>query len=176
MLLKSFIFTLKLYKTMKHLLKAKVNDVHEFEFEQEQIQNLDVQKTTSGSHHLLVNDKSVTSKIVSSDFLNRTYTVKINTNIYQIQISNELDVLINDMGLSLSANQVINEIKAPMPGMILDVMAEVGQEVKEGDNLLVLEAMKMENTIMAPRDAIIKSINIEKGKTVGKNEVLIEME
>lgn len=63
-----------------------------------------------------------------------------------------------------------------MPGMILDVMAEVGQKVKEGDNLLVLEAMKMENTIMAPRDAIIKSINIEKGKTVGKNEVLIEME
>lgn len=161
---------------MTHLLKAKVNDVHEFEFEQEQIQNLDVQKTSSGRHHLLVNDKSVTSEIVTSDFLNRTYTVKINSNLYQVQISNKLDVLIKDMGLSLSANQIINEVKAPMPGMILDVMAEVGQEVKEGDNLLVLEAMKMENTIMAPRDAVIKSINVKKGKTVSKNEVLIEME
>lgn len=161
---------------MKHLLKAKVNDVHEFEFKQEQIQNLDIQRTTSGAHHLLVNDKSVTSEIVTSDFLNRIYTVKINSNLYQVQISNQLDVLIKEMGLSLSAGQVINEIKAPMPGMILDVMVSEGQEVKEGENLLVLEAMKMENTILAPRDAVIKSINIKKGKTVSKNEVLIEME
>lgn len=161
---------------MKHLLKAKVNDVYDFEFEQDQIQNLDVQNTSSGAHHLLVNDKSVTSQIISSDFLKRSYTVKINNNIYTVQISNELDVLIKDMGLSLSASQVINEVKAPMPGMILDVMVKEGQEVKEGDNLLVLEAMKMENTIMAPRDAVIKSINVEKGKTVGKNEVLIEMD
>ena len=161
---------------MKHLLKAKVNDAHEFEFEQHQIQNLDVQKTSSGAYHLLVNDKSVTSQIVSSDFLKKTYTIKINNNLYQVQISNELDVLIQDMGLSLSANQIINEVKAPMPGMILDVMVEEGQEVKEGDNLLVLEAMKMENTIMAPRDAVIKSITVKKGKTVGKSEVLIEME
>lgn len=161
---------------MKYLLNTKVNDKYEFEFEQDQIHNLDVQKTSSGAYHLLVNDKSVTSEIVASDFLNRTYTVKINSNLYQVQISNQLDVLIKEMGLSLSANQIINEIKAPMPGMILDVMAKDGQEVKEGDNLLVLEAMKMENTIMAPRDAVIKSINVEKGKTVSKNEVLIEME
>ncbi|MBZ9652925.1 biotin/lipoyl-containing protein [Psychroflexus montanilacus] len=161
---------------MKHLLKAKVNEEHEFEFEQEQIQNLDVQKTSSGAYHLLVNDKSVASEIVASDFLNRSYTVKINSNLYQVKISNQLDVLIKDMGLSLSANQVINEIKAPMPGMILDVSVEVGQEVMEGDSLLVLEAMKMENTIMAPRDAVIKSITVKKGKTVSKNEVLIEME
>ena len=161
---------------MKYLLNTKVNDKYEFEFEQDQIHNLDVQKTFSGAYHLLVNDKSVTSEIVASDFLNRTYTVKINSNLYQVQISNQLDVLIKEMGLSLSANQIINEIKAPMPGMILDVMAKEGQEGKEGDNLLVLEAMKMENTIMAPRDAVIKSINVEKGKTVSKNEVLIEME
>lgn len=161
---------------MKHLLKAKVNEEHEFEFEQEQIQNLDVQKTSSGAYHLLVNDKSVASEIVASDFLNRSYTVKINSNLYQVKISNQLDVLIKDMGLSLSANQIINEIKAPMPGMILDVSVEVGQEVIEGDSLLVLEAMKMENTIMAPRDAVIKSITVKKGKTVSKNEVLIEME
>lgn len=161
---------------MKHLLKAKVNEEHEFEFEQEQIQNLDVQKTSSGAYHLLVNDKSVASEIVASDFLNRSYTVKINSNLYQVKISNQLDVLIKDMGLSLSANQIINEIKAPMPGMILDVSVEVGQEVMEGDSLLVLEAMKMENTIMAPRDAVIKSITVKKGKTVSKNEVLIEME
>ena len=161
---------------MKHLLKAKVNGEYEFEFEQDQIENLDIQKTSFGAHHLLVNDKSVTSEIIDSDFLKRIYTVKINSNLYQVQISNELDVLIKDMGLSLAANQVINDVKAPMPGVILDVMVEEGTEVKEGDNLLVLEAMKMENTIMAPRDAVIKSIHVKNGKTVSKNEVLIEME
>ncbi|PKG42331.1 biotin/lipoyl-containing protein [Psychroflexus sp. MES1-P1E] len=161
---------------MKHLLNARVDDTHEFEFTQDQIQDLDAQKTSGGAYHLLVNHKSVTSKIVESDFLNRTYTVKINSNLYKVEISNELDILIKDMGLSLSALKVINDVKAPMPGMILDIMVSEGQEVKEGDNLLVLEAMKMENTILAPRDAVIKSISIAKGKTVTKNEVLIEME
>jgi biotin carboxyl carrier protein len=152
---------------MKHLLNARVDDTHEFEFTQDQIQDLDAQKTSGGAYHLLVNHKSVTSKIIESDFLNRTYTVKINSNLYKVEISN---------GLSLSALKVINDVKAPMPGMILDIMVSEGQEVKEGDNLLVLEAMKMENTILAPRDAVIKSISIAKGKTVTKNEVLIEME
>lgn len=161
---------------MKHLLKANVNDVFEFEFEHEQIQNLDLQETSSTAHHLLVNNKSVTSQIISSDFFKKTYTVKINANLYKVQISNELDLLIKDMGLSLAANQIINEIKAPMPGLILDVMVSAGQAIKEGENLLVLEAMKMENTITAPRDAVIKSIQVEKGKTVSKNEVIIELE
>ncbi|WP_019039367.1 acetyl-CoA carboxylase biotin carboxyl carrier protein subunit [Psychroflexus tropicus] len=161
---------------MKHLLKAKVNDEHEFEFNQDQIESLDVQETSSGLYHLLVNDKSVSSELMESDFLNRTYTIKINSNLYKVEISNELDVLIKDMGLSLSANQVINEVKAPMPGVILEVAVEEGDEVKEGDNLLVLEAMKMENSILAPRDATIKTVHVNKGGTVSKNEVLIEMD
>ena len=161
---------------MKHLLNARVNDIHEFEFTQNQIQDLDVQKTSGGAYHLLVNHKSITSKIVDSDFLNRTYTVKINSNLYKVEIFNELDFLIKDMGLSLAALKVANDVKAPMPGLILDIMVSKGQKVNEGDSLLVLEAMKMENTILAPRDAVIKSISITKGKTVTKDEVLIEME
>ncbi len=161
---------------MEHLFNVNVNDMFEFKVDQEKIQNLDIQKTSSGHHHLLINNKSVTSEVVSSDFLNRVYTIKINSNTYQVKISSSLDVLIKDMGLSLSANQVINEVKAPMPGMILDIMIKEGQEIKEGDALLVLEAMKMENTILAPRDATIKAIQIQKNTTVGKNEVLIELE
>lgn len=161
---------------MKHLLSAKVDDKYNFEFEQEDIQNLDIQQTSPQTYHLLVDHKSVTSEIVKSDFLNHKYTVKINSNLYEVEIANELDLLIKDMGLSLAASQKINEVKAPMPGMILDIMVKENQEVKAGDNLLVLEAMKMENTILAPRDAVIKSIAVETGKTVTKNQILIEME
>jgi biotin carboxyl carrier protein len=80
------------------------------------------------------------------------------------------------MGLSLGNAQMVNDIKAPMPGLILEVNVKEGDEVKEGDYLLVLEAMKMENALTAPRDAVIKSISVEKGQTVEKNQLLIEME
>jgi biotin carboxyl carrier protein len=63
-----------------------------------------------------------------------------------------------------------------MPGLILEISAKEGQEVKEGDYILVLEAMKMENAITAPRDAVIKKITAKKGETVEKNQVLIELE
>jgi biotin carboxyl carrier protein len=63
-----------------------------------------------------------------------------------------------------------------MPGLILSVDVKIGQEVKEDDSLLVLEAMKMENVLTSPRDGIIKSISITKGETVNKNQLLIEFE
>ncbi|HBC04060.1 MAG TPA: acetyl-CoA carboxylase biotin carboxyl carrier protein subunit, partial [Aequorivita sp.] len=60
--------------------------------------------------------------------------------------------------------------------IILEVNVSEGDEVKKGDFLCVLEAMKMENTLTAPRDGIIKSVNIAKGETVDKGKLLIELE
>ncbi|MNR65826.1 2-oxoglutarate carboxylase large subunit [compost metagenome] len=68
----------------------------------------------------------------------------------------------------------MKEIKAPMPGLVLNVMVQEGQEVGKGDNLLVLEAMKMENIIKSPDSGIVKKILITKGDKVEKNEVLIQ--
>ncbi|MGB2088307.1 MAG: acetyl-CoA carboxylase biotin carboxyl carrier protein subunit [Psychroflexus salarius] len=161
---------------MKQHLKAKVNDTFEFEFTEDQIKTLDIQSTNHNKLHILEHQKSASAEIIETDFLNKTYSIKINANTYKVQISNDLDVLIKEMGLSLAASALINDIKAPMPGLILDVNVEEGQEIKEGDQLLVLEAMKMENAITAPRDAVIKSIKINKGNTVTKSQLLIEME
>ena len=66
-------------------------------------------------------------------------------------------------------------VKCPMPGTILDVKVSVGQAVKNGDTLVVLEAMKMENEIAAPRDGVVASINVTKGATVGTGDVLISL-
>lgn len=66
-------------------------------------------------------------------------------------------------------------ITAPMPGTILDVKVSVGQSVKKGDTLCVLEAMKMENDIPASSDGVIASINVQKGATVNANDVLITL-
>ncbi len=64
------------------------------------------------------------------------------------------------------------QIKAPMPGTILAVKKNVGDAVKAGDVVVVLEAMKMENDIVAPCDGVVKSINAPKGTTVNTDDVL----
>lgn len=161
---------------MSKLYKAKVNNEFEFEFTQEEIDKVDSFSPTSKQIHILQENQSVTTEVMQQNFNQQAYQIKVNSNIYKVQISNDLDVLIKEMGLSLAASSQINEIKAPMPGLILDIKVEEGQEVKEGDTLLILEAMKMENSITAPRDAVIKKVPITKGNTVAKNELLIEME
>ena len=68
--------------------------------------------------------------------------------------------------------QGANKVTAPMPGTILDVKVSVGQSVKKGDVICVLEAMKMENDIPAPADGVIASINVQKGASVAANDIL----
>ena len=67
------------------------------------------------------------------------------------------------------------KVTAPMPGTILDVKVSVGQSVKKGDVICVLEAMKMENDIPAPQDGVIASINVQKGASVNAGDVLASL-
>ena len=156
--------------------KVKVNEDFEFEFSQEEIAALDTQQTSEAHYHILKDNRSFSAEVFKPDFLHRKYDIKINSNIYSVRINNDLDRLIEEMGLSLGSSQQVNDIKAPMPGLILEVNVKEGDEVKEGDYLLVLEAMKMENTLTAPRDGVVKSVSVSKADTVEKNQLLIEME
>ena len=65
------------------------------------------------------------------------------------------------------------QVKAPMPGNVLDVKVSVGQQVKKGDVLLILEAMKMENEINAPKDGTVAQVTVTKGATVDSGAVLV---
>lgn len=161
---------------MEKRYKVKVNDSRVFTYTQAEIDSLDSREISPFHYHILSNHRSLKGEIQKADFLNKNYTVKVRNNTYQISISNQLDLLIEDMGLSLGQVQIVNDIKAPMPGLILDVTIAEGDVVKEGDYLLVLEAMKMENTLTAPRDGVVKVISVKKGQTVEKNQLLIEME
>ncbi len=67
------------------------------------------------------------------------------------------------------------QVTSPMPGTILDVKVSVGQSVKKGDVICVLEAMKMENDIPAPADGVIASINVQKGASVSANDLLASL-
>ena len=153
-----------------------VNSDYEFKLKASDVSKADLIKIANTKHHVLHNNRSVTTEIIESDFNAKSYKVKVNNNTYNVHISNELDVLIKDMGFEVGVSKMVNDIKAPMPGLILDIHVKIGQEIKENDTLLVLEAMKMENVITSPRDGIIKTITAQKGHAVDKNELLIEFE
>jgi biotin carboxyl carrier protein len=69
-----------------------------------------------------------------------------------------------------------NAIKTPLPGVIIDVKVNVGDDVKKGDTVVILEAMKMENNINADRDGKVVAVQVTKGDTVADGAVLVVME
>ncbi|NNE71459.1 MAG: biotin/lipoyl-binding protein [Rhodothermales bacterium] len=85
-------------------------------------------------------------------------------------------LLLEEMGFEAGTAAQDREVRAPMPGLVLSVMVEPGQEVSVGDGLVVLEAMKMENELRAGADGIVKRVMVHVGDAVGKDDLLIEVE
>lgn len=81
---------------------------------------------------------------------------------------------VEEKKIEISQGQEI--IEAPMPGNIWKIMVEEGQEVKEGQVLLILEAMKMENDILAPRDGVVSILNTKEGSAVSTGEKLVVLD
>ena len=156
--------------------KVSVNESFQFDFEKESISQLDAVPIGKNAFHVLHQNTSYKAEIVSSDFNHKNYTVKVNNTIYTVAISNPLDILIKEMGFEIGLTKQINAIKAPMPGLILEINVVVGKAVKENDSLIILSAMKMENSFLSPRDGVIKSIAVQAGDAVEKGQLLIEFE
>jgi len=86
------------------------------------------------------------------------------------------ETLMERMGIEEGADSASKDLRAPMPGKVLEVLVEEGQTVEEGDAMLVLEAMKMENVLRAGAPGVVAVIGVEAGKAVEKEAVLISME
>ncbi len=147
-----------------------------YELNTTDIDQLDVQSADANSFHLLKNNKSYHISIEEANYRDKSFTLNVNGTKYVVDVADHFDRLVNQLGLSIVSSQKVNDIKAPMPGLVLDIPAKTGQEVKKGDALLILEAMKMENIIKSAGDGIVKSILVKKGTAVDKGELLIEME
>jgi biotin carboxyl carrier protein len=144
--------------------------------DQESVLQLDAVNTEMNQFHILHESTSFKAAIIEADFNQKKYTVLVNGNSYTVAIANPLDILIKEMGFETGLAKQVNAIKAPMPGLILEISVVVGQEVKENDNLIILGAMKMENSFLSPRDGVIKSISVAVGDAVDKGQLLIEFE
>lgn len=138
--------------------------------------NADIQWQANGQASILIDHKSYTAQVEKIDKDNKELVLKINGQRYTLAIKEDIDILLDKMGINLSAMQKAAPLKAPMPGMILKILVEPGQQVNKGDALLILEAMKMENVLKASGAATIKAIKVEEKTAVEKGAILIEME
>ncbi|MEI6489823.1 MAG: biotin/lipoyl-containing protein [Bacteroidota bacterium] len=164
------------------MLKVKVNNKteHNIEFENPTSGNIDgkafswdVITVKDGSFHIIKDHKSYNVEVVKADVKEKTFTISVNGNKYQLAVKDKFDELLKSLGLDDMASKKVNEIKAPMPGLVIEVKVNEGDTVKKGDSILVLEAMKMENNLKSPTDGVVKKINVKKGQAVEKNQVLI---
>lgn len=153
---------------------AKIND--QYNVNLSEVEALPFQRTLDHHLHAVENSHSIRAEIGAENFLQKKYTIIINASRYEIILLNELDLLIEEMGLAAGKGARQNELRAPMPGLIVEILTTVGAEVKAGEPLLVLEAMKMENTLTAPAEGRVRSILIKMGEAVDKGSVLIEFE
>lgn len=161
--------------------KATVNDkVFEIDSDESgwlvngEPQSWDLVQLADGHFHILYKHESYRAEIIKTDPETKSFTIKINGTLYQVNLKNKFDLLLEKMGMNNAAGSKVNSIKAPMPGLIIDLKIKAGDSVKSGDALLILEAMKMENILKSPGEGVVKKVNVKKGDSVEKGQVLVE--
>jgi biotin carboxyl carrier protein len=166
------------------MLKVKVNgkNEHNVEFNGKELNSgtidgapfeCDIIEVKKGSFHVIRDNRSFSVEVIKADPEEKSFTVSVNGNKYTLSVKDKYDDLLRSLGMDNLAGSKVNEIKAPMPGLVLDVRVSEGDQVNKGDAVLVLEAMKMENILKSPSDGVVKKVNVKKGTAVEKNQVLI---
>lgn len=127
-------------------------------------------------YHVIFNNQSYTLELLSKDETGKQLTMMVNGQKQVVSIEDQYDALLKQLGMDKMVASKVNEVKAPMPGLVLRILVEEGQSVKKGDALLVLEAMKMENIIKATGEGVIKKVTVQPKLAVDKNQVMLVME
>lgn len=135
--------------------------------------NWDVSKINARTFHVIKNNKSYNVELLKANKEEKSFFVKVNGKKFKFEAKDKYDELLKSLGMDNMAVTKVSNLKAPMPGLVIDIAVEVGQTVEKGDALLILEAMKMENVIKSPTDGVIKSIAVKKGDAVEKNQILL---
>ena len=134
----------------------------------------DLAKISENRFHILLENRSYQAEVIRVDTNSKSVVMKINGRTYTVKLKDKFDLLLDELGLNSGSAGKVNNVKAPMPGLIIALRVNLGDSVKTGDPLLVLEAMKMENVLKSPGDGTVKSIKVKRGDSVEKNQVLIE--
>ncbi|MEI6816755.1 MAG: biotin/lipoyl-containing protein [Bacteroidota bacterium] len=172
---------------MEKTYKVKINDAdleHQVSFDDvaktitmdDKKSEWDVVVIKPGIFHIIKDSKSYNAEVMEADYSTKSFLIRINGNNYSVVVKDRFDGLLHDLGMDVLASNKKEDLKAPMPGLVLDVRVSEGQQIGKNDAILVLEAMKMENILKAASDGIIKKILVKKGDKVEKNQVLVMFE
>lgn len=166
------------------MYQLKINGKYDYSVERDNgkllindgLTNADIKQVNGDIWHVIDNLHSYNAEVVSFDRATKTAVIKVNNNTYTITAKDRFDLLLDKMGLSNLNTAKISELKAPMPGLVLKILTEEGATVAKGDNLFILEAMKMENIIKAPTDAVVRQIKVKPGDKVEKGQILLHVD
>jgi acetyl/propionyl-CoA carboxylase alpha subunit len=156
------------------MMKAKVNNKYDFVMDESVLSNdLNSIAVKKGKFHILKNAISYTAQVIKANHPEKNFVIKVNGNNYTVQLKDKYDELLEKLGMSSTASVKIKELKAPMPGLVVEVRVKEGDEVKKGDALVVLQAMKMENILKSPADVSIKKVHVKKEDAIEKNQIIV---
>ena len=165
------------------MYKINVNEKFSFEVEEKNGITIngenfrtDLSRISGNTFHLIRDHRSYTAEVSDVSFEDKTCTVKVNGRPYRVEIRDQFDQLLHQLGMDQAGAHKVTDLKAPMPGLVLRVLVREGDEIRKGDNILTLEAMKMENILKAPADCRIRTIRVAPGDKVEKNQVMIIFE
>ncbi len=136
----------------------------------------DILEVRNNIFHILFQNRSYNAEVLEADYQTKSFLLKINRNQYLVNVKDRFDILLEQLGMANAGSAKVNDLKAPMPGLIVSIQVQVGDIIKKGDSLLILEAMKMENVLKATGEGKIKNIKVNSRQNVEKNQVLIEFE
>lgn len=123
--------------------------------------------------HLITDEGAFHIEWLGANPEEKSFRLRVNGKETTLVVKDSFDLLLEQMGLDNLAAAKVQDVKAPMPGLVLSIAVSPGQEVKKGDALIILEAMKMENVLKSPADGKVKEVLVTQGQAVEKNLKLI---
>lgn len=147
----------------------------DFYFDEKEISSIKSISHKPESFSILSENEKIVGVVSKNRSLKNNYKVEIEGEYFDVSIKSELDLLLQYMGLNSMVINKLKVIKAPMPGLVIEINVEEGQKVDENEKILVLEAMKMENVLKISHEAVIKKVLVKKGQAVEKGQILIEL-
>jgi len=138
------------------------------------IYKVDLMHTADGTFSILENNHSYNIELVPRDEP-KNYTAYTLYQSYDLEVIDaEARYLMNRGANGFGPSE--NTVSSPMPGKVVNILVKEGDEVKEGDTVIIISAMKMESEYKAPKDGTIKKISVSDGDTIEGNQILIELD
>jgi len=136
---------------------------------------LDLQRKVNGTYSLIYDAVNYQVEVHEINLAKKEIYLSVDGRKHWCQVDTPLDILIKDLGLLSAKSATLMDIKAPMPGKVIEILVKEGDSIKEGESLIILEAMKMENVIKAPHDLNVKEVKVSMDQAVEKGAVLLKL-